>query len=264
MDLGIRGRRALILGGSRGIGRAVAGTLAAEGANLAVCARKGWAARRVASEAAGGWGVEAAGYCIDAWDESSAAALVDRITGELGAVDLLFGVARRPALEDRHRLSWKERLDDGFLRFRATTETLLSGMKDRQWGRVLWMIPWPAPGTSAERQLHSVTGAALSAWLETVAAEVAGDNVALNVLKPAPVSRTSGSDPSGGCHAPPAGCPPPPTDGLLSVPDVAAVAAFLLSDPAGALCGKTIELGRGAGSGQPGPAAARRWTRRAQ
>ena len=159
MDLGIRGRRALILGGSRGIGRAVAGTLAAEGANLAVCARKGWAARRVASEAAGGWGVEAAGYCIDAWDESSAAALVDRITGELGAVDLLFGVARRPALEDRHRLSWKERLDDGFLRFRATTETLLSGMKDRQWGRVLWMIPWPAPGTSAERQLHSVTGA---------------------------------------------------------------------------------------------------------
>lgn len=250
MDLGIRGRRALILGGSRGVGRAVAGALAAEGANLAVCARKGWAAKRVASEAAEGWGVKAAGYRIDAWDETSAAALVERITGELGAIDLLFGVARRPALEDRNRLSWKDRLDGGFLRFRATTETLLSGMKDRQWGRVLWMIPWPAPGTSAERQLHSVTGAALSAWLATVAAEVAGDNVALNVLKPAPVSRTAGG---ASCDARPAGCRHPAAGEPLSVTEVAAVAAFLLSEPAGALHGKTIELGAGgAGSGNPG------------
>ena len=252
MDLGIRGRRALILGGSRGIGRAVAGALAAEGANLAVCARKEWAAKRVASEAAEGWGVKAAGYRIDAWDEPSAAALVERITGELGAVDLLFGVARRPAPEDRNRLSWKDRLDSGFLRFRATTETLLSGMKDRQWGRVLWMIPWPAPGTSAERRLHSVTGAALSAWLATVAAEVAGDNVTLNVLKPAPVARTAGSASSGGGDVHPAGCLHPAAGEPLSVSEAAAVAAFLLSDPAGALCGKTIVLGRGSGSGNPG------------
>ena len=246
MDLGIRGRRALILGGSRGIGRAVAGTLAAEGANLAVCARKGWAAKRVASEAAAGWGVKAAGYCIGARDASSAVALVERITGELGAVDLLFGVTRRPVLEDRNRLSWKDRLDDGFLGFRATTETLLRGMRDRQWGRVLWMIPWPAPGTSAERQLHSVTGAALSAWLETVAAEVARDNVTLNVLKPAPVSRTATSARSRGCDARPASCRPPAAGESLSISEVAAAAAFLLSDPGGALCGKTIELGRGA------------------
>ena len=251
MDLGIRGKRALILGGSRGIGRAVAGALAAEGAHLAVCARKGWAAKRVASEAAVSRGVKAVGYCIDARDESSAAALVERITGELGAVDLLFGVARRPVLEDRNRLSWKDRLDDGFLGFRATTEILLRGMKDRQWGRVLWMIPWTAPGTSTERQLHSVTGAALSAWLETVAAEVAGDNVALNVLKPAPVSRTATSGRSRGCDAHPAGWRPAAAGESLSVPEVAAVAAFLLSDPGGALCGRTVELGRGAGCGNP-------------
>ena len=257
MDLGIKGRRALILGGSRGIGRAVAGAVAAEGADVAVCARKEWAARRVASEAAEGCGVRAAGYGIDASDEPSAVALVNRIIGDFGAIDLLFGVARRPALEDRQGLSWKARLDEGFLRFRATTETLLRGMQHRQWGRVLWMIPWPVPGTSAERQLHSVTGAALSAWLEVVAMEVAGDNVTLNVLRPAPVSRTTRGSPTTRCEEPPTDSRPPEAGNTLLVSEVAAVAAFLLSDPAGGLCGKTIELGcDGAGSGNSG------WRRR--
>ncbi len=241
MDLGIRGRRALILGGSRGIGRAVVDALAAEGAEVAVCARKEWAAKRVASEAAQRRGVRAAGYRIDAWDEESAIALVNRITGDFGAVDLLFGVARRPALEDRQQLSWKERLDGGFLRFKATTETLLPGMRDRRWGRVLWMVPWPVRGTGAERQLHSVTGAALSAWLEVVAAEAAEDNVALNVLKPAPVSRTAGR--TCGRDGGRTGSRNPATGDALSVSRVAAVAAFLLSDPAGALSGRIVELG---------------------
>ncbi len=241
MDLGIRGRRALILGGSRGIGRAVAGVLAAEGAEVAVCARKEWAAKRVASDAAQACGVRTAGYRIDAWDEDSAVALVNRITGDFGAIDLLFGVARRPVLEDRQRLSWKERLDDGFLRFRATTETLLLGMRDRRWGRVLWMVPWAVRGTSVERQLHSVTGAALSAWLEAVAAELAEDNVAMNVLKPAPVSRTAGR--SCGCGETGTGSRDPADGDSLSVSRVAAVAALLLSDPAGALSGRIVELG---------------------
>lgn len=52
MDLGIKGRSALIWGGSRGVGRAVSGALAAEGASIAVCARKRWAAEQVARETA--------------------------------------------------------------------------------------------------------------------------------------------------------------------------------------------------------------------
>ena len=237
MDLGIKGKSALVFGGSRGIGRAVAGALAAEGANVAVCARKEWAARKVAAEAAERGRVKAVGYPLDAWDEPSAAALMDRVIADFGAIDILFGIARRTLREDRPTLSWGARLDNGFLRFKAATEALLPGMQRRQWGRVLWMVPWPIPGTAAERHFDSVTSAALPAWLQSVAAEVARENVTLNVLKPAPVRRTTGD------KDPPAGPRPAPASETLSVSEVAAVAAFLLSDPARGLYGRTIEFG---------------------
>lgn len=240
MDLGIRGRSALVFGGSRGIGRAVAVALAAEGVSVAVCARKEWAARKVAAEAAEGGRVKAAGYPLDAWDEPSATALMDRITADFGAIDILFGIARRTVPEDRRTLSWRSRLDTGFLRFKAATEALLPGMRRRQWGRVLWMVPWPVPETAAERHFHSVAGAALPAWLQSVAAEVAGENVTLNVLKPAPVRKTMAPDDKGPPHA---ASGPPSAGETLSAPEVAAVAAFLLSEPARGLYGSTIEFG---------------------
>ena len=239
MDLGIKGKSALVFGGSRGIGRAVAGALAAEGANVAVCARKEWAARKVAAEAAERGRVKAVGYPLDAWDEPSAAALMDRVIADFGAIDILFGIARRTLREDRPTLSWGARLDNGFLRFKAATEALLPGMQRRQWGRVLWMVPWPIPGTAAERHFDSVTSAALPAWLQSVAAEVARENVTLNVLKPAPVLRTMAS----GDKDPPRAGSRPARGETLSVSEVAAVAAFLLSDPARGLYGRTIEFG---------------------
>lgn len=241
MDLGIKGKSALVFGGSRGIGRAVAGALAVEGANVAVCARKEWAARKVASEAAERGGVEAAGYPLDAWDEPSAIALIRRVTDDFGAIDILFGIARRPKLEDRDALSWKTRLDHGLFRFKAATETLLPAMQHRKWGRMLWMIPWAVPQSSAEKRLDSVTNAALSGWLESAAMDVAHDNVTLNILKPAPVWKAAERSPSPGNHEP--GTASKPAGATLSVPEVAAVATFLLSEHTGGLCGKTIELG---------------------
>ncbi len=234
VDLGIKGRSALVFGGSRGIGRAVAGTLATEGANVAVCARKDWAARRVAAEAAAGGGVRTAGYRLDARDEPSAAALVDRVAAEFGAIDILFGIARPVLPEDGRTLSWSSQLENGFLRFKAATETVLPGMRRRRWGRVLWMIPYPTERNGIDRHVHSVASAALHAWLRSAAGEAARENVILNVLVPGPVRRpvVPGAGPAG--FAPTA---------TLSAVEVAAVAAFLLSDRASGLYGRTLELG---------------------
>ncbi|MCY4486995.1 MAG: SDR family NAD(P)-dependent oxidoreductase [Deltaproteobacteria bacterium] len=261
MDLGIGGRSALVFGGSRGIGRAVANVLAAEGANVAVCARKGWAARRVAAEAAERGRVKALGYALEAWDETSAAAQAERIARDFGAIDILFGIVRHTLREDGQSNpgapTWSARLDDGFLRFRALTEALLPGMRRRRWGRVLWMVPWPEARNSAEESVRAATGAAFTAWLRCVAAEVARDGVTLNVLTPPPFWRRAApagrvrpeSVPApGGAGAPLAGADPEDRDPplaceVLSAGEIAAAAAFLLSDCARGVCGRTLELG---------------------
>ena len=106
----------------------MAEALAAEGTDVAVCARKEWAAQKVASEATETSGVRATGYRINAWDEPSTVNLVKGIVDDFGAVNMLFGVARRSVLEDRNALSpseWHTQLDQGFLRFKAVTEALL-------------------------------------------------------------------------------------------------------------------------------------------
>ncbi len=245
MDLGIKGRRALVFGGSRGIGRAVAGALAAEGTEVAVCARKKWAAQKVASEAAENSGVRAKGYRIDAWDAQSTNVLIKRIVDDFGAIDILFGVSRRPVLEDRNVLppgGWQTLLDRGFLRFKVVTETLQPGMRDRQWGRILWLIPWPAAGTRLERELHSVTTAALSAWLESIAVNVAKDNVTANILRPAPISRNTGSHATSGNQEALGSSTQSRADQTLPTRNVAATATFLLSDLAGGVFGSTIFL----------------------
>jgi 3-oxoacyl-[acyl-carrier protein] reductase len=88
MDLELRGRNAVVLGGSRGIGRAIADTLAREGANVAICARK---ADQVAKavDALAGAGVKATGAAVDITDSAALAAWIGQAAAELGGIDIL-------------------------------------------------------------------------------------------------------------------------------------------------------------------------------
>ena len=104
---------------------------------------------------------------------------------------------------------------------------------------------------------RTLSAGALTAWLHCVAAEAAQDNVTLNVLKPPPFWRSlpdtgrvrSGSAPApGGVAAPLARTGPedrhlPPASEVLSAEEVAAVAAFHLSDRARGVYGRTLEMG---------------------
>ena len=88
MDLGLKGTRAIVTGGSRGIGRAVAETFAAEGADVSICARK---AEDVAAAVASlkAKGVRAFGRALDVADAAALGSWIAATADELGGVDAL-------------------------------------------------------------------------------------------------------------------------------------------------------------------------------
>ena len=88
MDLHLKGKNAVILGGTRGIGRAIADTLAHEGANVGICARN---ASQVADAVAAlkDKGIKATGGAVDIMDGAALKAWIAKAGGELGGIDIL-------------------------------------------------------------------------------------------------------------------------------------------------------------------------------
>src|SRR5947208_10540667 len=92
MDLGLKGRNAVVLGGTRGIGRAIAGTLAGEGSGVAVCARNADQVAGTATELKA-MGVRATGASVDVTDAAALKSWISDAATELGSVDKMFSNA---------------------------------------------------------------------------------------------------------------------------------------------------------------------------
>src|SRR5271165_4619882 len=88
MDLQLKGKNAVVLGGTRGIGRAIADTLAAEGSNVAICARNADQVRDAVA-ALKDKGVRATGASIDITDGKGLGAWIEKAGNELGGIDIL-------------------------------------------------------------------------------------------------------------------------------------------------------------------------------
>jgi 3-oxoacyl-[acyl-carrier protein] reductase len=111
MDLQLKAKKAIVLGGTRGIGRAIAETLAREGADVAVCARN---AEQVAEAVAAltALGVKATGASVDIMDGPALKAWIEAAAGELGGIDILVSNAGAMA-QGGDPASWEQnfRLD---------------------------------------------------------------------------------------------------------------------------------------------------------
>lgn len=187
MDLGLKGKRALVLGGNRGIGFGIASALAAEDADVLIAARD---KTRLAAAAAdlrklGGGRIDTAD--IDLRDTPGLAAFAERVTSSFGPIDILINNTGGPAYggaANRPLADWREAYDDMVLSVITLTDALLPGMRARQWGRIVTVISsgviQPIPILAISNSLR----AAVTGWSKTLSGEVAADGVTVNTLVP--------------------------------------------------------------------------------
>jgi 3-oxoacyl-[acyl-carrier protein] reductase len=177
MDLGLSGKRALVLGASRGLGAAIANALAAEGVTVFAAARSIDVMQ--ATDAI-------KPIQVDLADTASVAALVDTVQAA-GGVDILVnnggGPAAGPA-KGQDASAWAEAFDVMALPLFAITDALIGRMISQKWGRIITVGSSGILQPIANLGLSNGIRGAIAGWSKTLAAEVAAQGVTVNMIIP--------------------------------------------------------------------------------
>jgi 3-oxoacyl-[acyl-carrier protein] reductase len=185
MNLGLQGKLALVTGASSGIGRACALALAAEGARLALGARRADLLDTVAREAQDAGSPDARAYTVDLSDPDSVAKLLRDVRAAQGDPDVLVANGGGPKPGAASALTLAD-FDAGYAGVMRPILDLVLGvvpaMRTRSWGRVVYLgssgIKTPIPNLALSNAFRAgVLGA-----LKTLSREVAADGVTVNVI----------------------------------------------------------------------------------
>lgn len=187
MDLRLGGKTALVTGSSKGIGEAIAGALAREGANVIVHGRSEVEAQRVVSAivAAGG---RASAVLGDLTDEEAVDRLVVDARARFGAIDVLVnnagGSGRKNDWETTTADVWASTYDQNVMAAVRLCTRLLPDMQQAAWGRVINISSGAATMPPAVGPDYSAAKAAINALTASMAKAVAAQGVTVNAVSP--------------------------------------------------------------------------------
>jgi NAD(P)-dependent dehydrogenase (short-subunit alcohol dehydrogenase family) len=260
MDLKLDGKRALVTGGSKGIGRAIARQLALEGVDLVVAARTPGEVEAAARELAAETGRKVVGLVVDTSNDASVKAVVEGTVAALGGLDILVNAAAKPGgqapppklAEITDAIFW----DDvnvkvlGYLRMarEAAPHMIAAG-----WGRIINISGLAARQTGSI--VGSIRNVAVAALTKNLADELGPKGINVTVVHPG-LTRTEKTAPLVAAMAARSGDAPDVVEQRLSAnaaigrlvdaADVADIVAFLASPRSVAINGDAIACGGGA------------------
>jgi 3-oxoacyl-[acyl-carrier protein] reductase len=257
LELGLRGKVALVSASSKGLGRAIAEELAAEGASLVVCARGEDVLRQTAESIRKSSGVKVVDIAADVSTQAGIDTVTKTALDKFGRVDILVTNSGGPPsgpFESYTPEMWEAAMRLLLMSAVGLARAVLPGMKERRWGRILNVtsiaVKQPIEGLMLSNSLR----AAVTGFARSLATEVAPFNVTVNNIMPG-YTRTDRIEQLARATGERSGASP--TDlfskwekeipmGRLGEPrEFAALAAFLASERASYITGSSIAVDGG-------------------
>ncbi len=193
MDLGLKGRNAMITGSSAGIGKSCAEVLAAEGAAVAICGRKAGQLKETEKEFKDK-GYQVVAVQADVTNADEITKLVDTVARELGGIDILVnnaGGGQRGSFTELDDETWQAGIDFNLMSTIRCSRGAVPYMKEKGWGRIInitsivgKMIALPPLPNLVE---YTTTKAAVISLSKAMAEDLAQLNILVNSVSPGPI-----------------------------------------------------------------------------
>ncbi len=257
MDLGLKSRVALVAGASRGLGRAVAEELAAEGVSLVLCARNANALAETRDAIMRNTGAPVLAVPADLAVVNDVARVVDSGLENFGRIDILVTNAGGPPagkFEHVTREQWEQAVHLTLYSAIELARHVLPGMKERRWGRILNITSIAVKQPVENLILSNSLRAGVTGFARTLANEVAAAGITVNNILPG-YTRTERVEELAGMMAEKQGISRTefkarweqeiPMKRLGEPREFAALAAFLVSERASYITGTSIQVDGG-------------------
>lgn len=259
MDLQLTGKRALVTGGSKGIGRAIARQLAFEGVDVVIASRNATEIEVAAGELAAETGRRIVGLTVDTQHDGSVKALVAGTVAALGGLDILVNAAAKPGgqapppklAEITDDLFWDD-VNVKVMGYLRTAREAAPHMAAAGWGRIINVSGLAARQTGAI--IGSIRNVAVSALTKNLADELGPKGINVTVVHPG-LTRTEKTAPLVAARAASSGVAPEEIERRLAanvtigrivdMAEVADIVAFLASPRSVAINGDAIACGGG-------------------
>jgi 3-oxoacyl-[acyl-carrier protein] reductase len=240
----LNGKIAIVTGGSRGIGRGIAVTLAARGATVIAAARGDNAAGTVAEIAAAGGTAEAAS--VDVTDAAAVEAMVSGALEPHGRIDILVnnaGIARDQLMLRLKRDDWDAVLATNLTSAFTCCQAVLRPMIKQRAGRIVMISSVVGQSGNAGQANYAASKAGLIGFAKSLAREVASRSITVNVVAPGLIETEMTKAMTEKAHEQWAASIPLGRVGTVA--DVAAAVCFLASDEAGYITGQVLAVNGG-------------------